>query len=107
MTSSGLPKVDVMKVDVEGAEPLVLQGASGLLSSSERRPRAIMLELLDINLSTYGTNVTEIIERMRAFSYHPFVAATGEGVRAFRPEDRNRVTNIFFLTEDATRSIGK
>ena len=102
-----MPRVDVMKVDVEGAEPLVLQGAAGLFGASERRPRAIMLELLDINLSTYGTNVMEIVERMRGFSYHPYVAATGEGVRAFSASDCNRVTNIFFLTDDARKAIGK
>jgi len=37
--------LDVLKIDVEGYEEFVLHGASALLSSSERKPRAIFIEV--------------------------------------------------------------
>jgi FkbM family methyltransferase len=38
-------RVDVLKIDVEGFEERVLQGAAGLLKDAERSPRAIYIEV--------------------------------------------------------------
>ena len=38
-------RLDVLKIDVEGYEELVLQGARGLLSDHLRKPRAIYIEV--------------------------------------------------------------
>lgn len=93
-----LPRVDILKVDVEGAEGLVLGGAANLLIDIHRRPRLIMLELFDHNLAPFGISVATIISKMAEFGYNPFVVATG-GTRLipFQPQMTNKIYNIFFV----------
>ena len=72
----GLPLPDVMKIDVEGAEPLLLRGAAGLLR--ERRPK-LVVEL-------HGAAVArEVITLLDGFGYacaatvSPRIHASGYG----------------------------
>jgi FkbM family methyltransferase len=102
-----LPRVDVMKVDVEGAEPMVLDGAAQLLSDPARRPRAIMMELHDTNLAAYGTTVVDMIARLKGFGYAVYVAPSDGPVRHFAEGDRNIYVNVFFVSaEKAPPELG-
>lgn len=57
-TEAGLSRLDIVKIDVEGAEPLVL---AGMRASLERlRPRAIIIELKHAILRRGGTSVEEV-----------------------------------------------
>jgi FkbM family methyltransferase len=95
------PKADVMKVDVEGAEALVLEGAAGLLADPGRRPRAVMLELVDRNLEVYRSSVPGIVERMAQFGYRPFYAGEDGRPRAFERAHANVYENVFFAQRAA------
>lgn len=62
-------KVDLVKIDVEGAELAVLQGMRKLLV----RPEAPML-FIEINptmLAQQGTNSSELIEFLEGYGYIP------------------------------------
>ncbi len=91
-----LPRIDILKVDVEGAEPMVLRGAVGLLSDPERRPRLIMLELLDSMLRLFGSTISEIAVVMHTYGYDPFVLVKGELV-PFSEHHHNQLYNVLFL----------
>src|SRR5215831_14928595 len=71
--SSGVSRVDILKADVEGAEGLVVAGASQLLSDRERRPRLVLLELFENNLRAFGSSVRKIVEDMERRDYVPYV----------------------------------
>jgi FkbM family methyltransferase len=102
---TGIRKVDIMKVDVEGAEDMVLVGASALLSDSARRPRVVLLELFDENLIPFGTSVGAIVERMIAFGYRANVLANGGGhLIAYQPSMANKLYNIIFTIDGSNRS---
>lgn len=92
----GLGRIAIMKVDVEGAEEMVLKGATRLLSDPDRRPRLIMLELFDENLRPFGTSVAGIVERMNDLGYQPRVLRDGS-LTPYRPEMANVIPNVFFL----------
>jgi FkbM family methyltransferase len=89
-------RADIVKVDVEGAEALVLDGAAALFDDAASRPRALMLELLDRNLSVYRSSVAEIVARMAAFGYGAFYADEAGGARPFEPAHANVYDNVFF-----------
>ncbi len=92
-----IPRVDIMKVDVEGAEDMVLIGATGLLSDPARRPRMVLLELFDENLVPFGTNVATIVDRMIGFGYGANVLSDGGGgLIKYEPNMANKYYNIIF-----------
>jgi FkbM family methyltransferase len=94
---SGIERVDIMKVDVEGAEDMVLVGGAALLSDPIRRPRMVLLELFDENLVPFGTNVGTIVDRMIAFGYSANVLADGGGMLVpYYPDMANKYYNIIF-----------
>jgi FkbM family methyltransferase len=91
-----LPRVDILKVDVEGAEPVVLRGSSALLSDPERRPRLILLELLDCMLRLFGSTIREVDLLMRRYGYDPFAVVEGELV-PLSERHYNQSENILFI----------
>ncbi len=56
-----IPPPNVVKIDVEGAEMMVLKGMTRLLSG-ERKPRRIKLELHPLFLPSFQSNVTEVFK---------------------------------------------
>lgn len=93
---NGIKQVDFLKADVEGAEGLVVAGASKLLGNQMRRPRLVMLELFEENLQAFGTSVKKVIEDMQCLGYRPFVITDKEEVVPFRDELKAQYYNLFF-----------
>jgi FkbM family methyltransferase len=63
---SGVTRVDVIKVDVEGAELLVLKGAVETLA---RYHPVVVVEMIDEQLKNMGTSSAEIIGFLRTQGY--------------------------------------
>ena len=91
-----ISRIDVMKVDVEGAEGLVINGAKELLSGVETRPRVLMLELYDSNLVPFGFDVKGLAERIEALGYTAHIAGCDGELIRFEAAHRNRHCNVFF-----------
>ncbi len=94
--NSKIKKIDVIKIDVEGAEKLVILGASGLFYSHTLRPKLMMIELYDPNLSAFKTSIKEIIELMQLNQYKPYVLMDGALISYDHEAHANKVYNIFF-----------
>lgn len=62
-------RIDVLKVDVEGYEEKVLQGAHDLLCSSARRPRAIFIEVHPYAWTPLGTTSESLIATLSENGY--------------------------------------
>lgn len=73
----GLPRVDVVKIDVEGAETQVLQGMSGTLATL--RPRLIGIEIRDYILQRAGTSEAALREILERAGYHEIPTNDLEG----------------------------
>ena len=96
--NNAIPRVDIMKVDVEGAEDMVVKGASRLLSDASRRPRIILLELFDLNLQPFGVTVSEIVGRMVDFGYAANVINSHGALSPYKPDMANTFPNIIFTS---------
>jgi FkbM family methyltransferase len=70
---SGVSTVDLIKIDIEGAEALALAGMSAGLRRG-RYPR-VLLELHPFTLVDYGTNPAAIIECLLEIGYRGWVIA--------------------------------
>jgi FkbM family methyltransferase len=104
MRSQSIPRIDVIKVDVEGAEGLVLDGATGIFNSPTKKPRVAMLELSDVNLHTYGSSIDNIVEKMTTLGYRPLVIEVTGQVVPFEQHHHDIYPNAFFLRDDPGKS---
>jgi FkbM family methyltransferase len=59
-----VPKVDFVKMDVEGAEKLVLDGAVKLLGAAQKL--TILFEAFDLNAKGFGYTVAQLLESLWA-----------------------------------------
>ena len=96
--SRGIKNVDIMKVDVEGGEFGVLQGAQRLLSS-DFGPRLIMLELFDDYLKAHGSSAHAVLSMLMNFGYQPFYPGDDGQLMPFQSKDINKVYNVIFIKQ--------
>jgi hypothetical protein len=69
--SQGVEFIDFLKVDVEGMEPYVLQGARALLK--ERKIAAILIEICPANLRAVGLSPAQLYREFETARYSPHV----------------------------------
>jgi FkbM family methyltransferase len=67
LDQNGIAKVDVMKIDVEGAEMAVLRGAEKLLSGPDRP--ALVLEYEESAQQRFGSSCAELTSFLTAHGY--------------------------------------
>jgi FkbM family methyltransferase len=108
LMANSVPRIDVMKIDVEGAEELVLRGGQNVLADRTRSPRVIMIELVDANLKAFGADVGRVVRLLAKYGYRGFVRdADRRELRPFGPADHNRFYNVFFLKDESKRHHGE
>lgn len=64
---NGIAKIDFLKVDVEGFEYYVFEGASGLLK--DKKIGAIMFEISEVPLSAVDKSAKDIAELLNSYEY--------------------------------------
>lgn len=89
-------QVTAIKVDVEGAEQQVLDGASRLI---ERDHPAILLELEDRHLGRFGSTAQKVFDGLVARGYRAWVLEGRRWVRCDAVSRRMR--NHLFVHRDA------
>lgn len=93
-------KADVVKIDVEGAELLVLKGGERLLRTLELRPRALLVELSAENQAIYGYSPRDVISYMETLGYDAH-SITSRGLEKGWPFQG--ATNALFLCQGEDR----
>ncbi|MBT9171477.1 MAG: hypothetical protein DDT18_01853 [Actinobacteria bacterium] len=88
-------KVDFIKIDVEGAEMQVINGATSLLRDVTRRPRLIMLELVEEHLKRFSNKASDVIQLLRNYGYNAEILRNGKLV-TFDIDNLPNSYNIFF-----------
>jgi len=98
VTKYDVGRVDILKVDVEGAEGMVVSGAMGILSNRAIRPRMILLELFEVNLRPFETDVQTIVNEMINHGYSAS-ALIGQKLEPLNVGMINKFHNIIFTSE--------
>lgn len=91
---SGLNHIDLIKMDIEGAELLALEGGVQMLS--KRDAPAIVVELADINTVGFGYQATQIWDYLERFGYRMYHFDKYGRISglAQRPADFSREQNL-------------
>ena len=79
LEQNGIRHVDLIKIDVEGAEVRVLRGASRLLSAPDAP--IIMIEVSPQALARIGDTADLLINLLHAYGYHLTTLAEHDGYR--------------------------
>jgi len=82
--AAGGRRVAILKIDVEGAELLVLRGGEEILKRPDLRPRAVMVELNATNQRAFGYTPADVVDFLRRRGYEPH-SITPDGVRGGWP----------------------
>lgn len=69
-----IPKCDVMKMDIEGAEVLALKGMKVFFK--EEKPRIVVIEVSDVLLSQFGSKPSDIVLFFNDHGYSLYRAST-------------------------------
>lgn len=93
-----IERIDFMKIDVEGAEKLVLEGSLETLSRKELQPKILLIELYDPNFIHYNTSIDEIVTFLNSYGYEAFIIPK-EHLIPFTKEQYNIFYNVFFVKE--------
>ncbi len=87
-------RVDLIKIDVEGAELMVLRGGHGLLGDEELRPKALLVELNPHTQSMYDYTPMDVVGFLKGFGYQAR-SITGKGVAAGWPVEGGSENALF------------
>lgn len=91
-----LPRVDFMKVDVEGAEPKVIEGAAKVI---DRHHPALLLEIEDRHLAKYDTTADALTTHLRDAGYTMHWWQNGTWTPVTKVTDERR--NYLFMADPA------
>jgi FkbM family methyltransferase len=64
-----MPRLDILKIDVEGYEERVLQGAAALFAEDRRRPRIIFVEVHPYAWADLGTTSESLLGLLASYGY--------------------------------------
>lgn len=92
--------ISIIKIDVEGAEGLVLRGAREILENPKIRPKLIMAELVNTYLDAFGDSTEEIINYMKKRGYQAFYAAQNGSFINYSVDESKAPLEVFFLSRD-------
>jgi FkbM family methyltransferase len=104
-----LPRADVMKIDVEGAEPLVLRGADDVLARSPNV--AIICEVNPRGLAAGGSSAEELVELLQGLDFHVHRIDEPSGELVEVPKDWGEIKYVNILARRASwrqhRALGQ
>lgn len=96
LTDLGIPKVDIIKMDIEGAEVLALKGAKQVLEDSKA---LIVFEVAPDCLNGFGFMVEDLFELLKEYGYIRFGVLTIKGVKIYKPEQIYELTKRFGVNQ--------
>lgn len=91
-----ISKIDTIKIDVEGAELLVLKGTEKILGDSCLQPRVLMVELVSDMLKIHSATIPMVLEYMHQFGYEPHMASKDGRLIPYTSEYFDKIFNVFF-----------
>jgi FkbM family methyltransferase len=102
--SAGITSIDLLKIDVEGAEQRVLDGAVRLLEQA--RIASVIVEVSDDTLEAFGDRAYRLVEVLERCGLRPHLVEGGS-VRPIRiAGEHRRLSNVVALSAAARATIG-
>jgi len=103
LASRGIEHVDFIKLDVEGGELAVLQGAGRLLQTAPRP--AILSEAEDVRTQPWGYQAREILQLLASWNYRWYALSERGTLYPASPDDGSYDSNYFAIPDERTEEF--
>lgn len=103
LSGAGVEHVDLMKIDVEGAEIKLLRGASALLEG-DKRP-LLIVEFNDFTQVQQGQSCRELADLLISLGYSLYRIGPEAGLGQYATEDTSVYFNVLAAPADATAQL--
>ena len=95
LAAKSIPKAQFIIIDAEGAEPLIVRGASRLLKEGVNY---MIVEVVDEFLRRSNSSAADLIQTLVALGFHPYTI-TRKGLLKYSPGMASETLNMFFSKE--------
>lgn len=95
--TSGLTKIDLIKLDIEGSELAALKGMGSVLE--EQRP-SLIVEINPETLSLFGLKPLDIYNYLNQFNFDRFLIYENGRLENLDGNEVNQTINVFFIHPD-------
>jgi FkbM family methyltransferase len=99
---NNIKKIDFIKMDAEGAEKMILDGAKKTIELL--KPKIIMAEICPENLKPFGTDGRQIIDFFNNFKYLPYILKNNRLCKLTEIENIKNI-DAYFINKDYEKNI--
>lgn len=90
----GIEKIDLIKIDIEGAEPIVFKAFEAVFKYN--KPKFILSECNSKNLASYGYQISDFLAMMRGYGYEVFCLTDNGDMKNIDGIDEVLFDNVVF-----------
>jgi FkbM family methyltransferase len=95
--TSGLAKIDLIKLDIEGSELAALKGMSAVL---EKQKPALIVEINPETLSLFGLKPLDIYNYLNQFNFDRFLISENNRLEHLDSNEISQTINVLFIHPD-------
>ena len=92
--TSGLPKIDLIKIDIEGSELAALKGMKEVL---QKQKPVLMVEINPETLKMFNLKPLDIYDYLKQFNFEGFLILENYRLKHSNPAEINHTANVLFI----------
>jgi len=90
----GMPKIDIIKLDIEGSELAALKGMKELL---EKQKPVLLVEVNPETLSTFNLKPSDMYDYLKQLNFEGFLILENGRLEYLTQPEINQTTNVLFI----------
>ena len=92
--TSGLAKIDIVKLDIEGSELAALKGMKEVL---QKQKPVLIVEINPETLSMFNLKPTDICDYLKHLNFEGFLILENDGLDHLNEQEIDQITNVLFI----------
>jgi FkbM family methyltransferase len=99
--TSGLSKIDIIKLDIEGSELAALKGMKEVL---QKQKPVLIVEINPETLSMFNLQPSDICDYLRQLNFEGFLILEDSGLEHLNQQEIGQITNVLFIHNEKINS---
>jgi FkbM family methyltransferase len=95
--TSGLSKIDIIKLDIEGSELAALKGMKEVL---QKQKPVLIVEINPETLSMFNLRSSDICDYLKQLNFEGFLILENGGLERLNHAGINQTTNVLFIHQE-------